>query len=146
MQLAAAVHLAGGGQGAFGGQCPAGADAAVKLVEIGLRPAVEQLLVIFDHLGHHGVRLAIETAIEQLCRIDEELIDGHSQPLGKPVERAGVRLLVAAENAANRADVQAGLPGHTGHRQPSGGHQTQQVFAGMNRHSRPLTQIWTYVY
>ena len=65
-QLAAAVHRLGGGEGAGLGQLAADGDAAEQLVEIGRRPAGEQL----------GMAVAID------------LGDGR---VGRPVERRGCR-------------------------------------------------------
>ena len=68
--------------------------------------------MFFDHLGHEGIRLAIETAIEQLGGIDEKLIDGHSQSFGQTVERAGVRL-VARPEGSPESSARAGRSART---------------------------------
>ena len=90
-----------------------------------------------NYFGHHGIRVPIEVAVQQLGRIDEELVDLHAQSVGQPMERLWVGLVATAKNAADRPLIQAGLLGHPADRPSPGSHQTQQVFAGVIRHTGP---------
>ena len=71
-------------------KAPPAPDAAVQLVEIGLPPAFEQVSFALQHLLDQRIGVAIEAAIEQLSRIDEELVHGNAQPFGQAVQGAWV--------------------------------------------------------
>jgi len=46
--------------------------------KIGLRPIMAKLPMTFEHFGYQRIGLTVETAIEQLRGIDEELVDLHA--------------------------------------------------------------------
>ena len=117
-----AIRLPGHRQNAFA-RGAALADAAVQLVEVAFGPAGEQLLVGFDDFGHDGIGLPIEAAVEQLRRIEKELIHLHTEAVGETAESADVRFVAAVENAADGPLVEPGLfrqrSGPTSRRRPS---------------------------
>ena len=81
----------------------------------------------FDDFGHHGIGLAVEAAVEQLRRIDEELVNLYAQSFGQAMERLGVRLIAAVENAPDGPLVEAGPLGHPAERQSPAAIRRSQI-------------------
>ena len=138
VQAAVAVHFGGRRGGPFGGQRAAGADAAVQLVEIGLGPAGEQLGTLLDHLGHDGIGLAVEVAVEELGGVEEQFVAGDAQALGQAVEGPSVGAEDPLEDAADGAAIQSGPLGHLVERPSQLRQQPPQVLPDVLRHGDPF--------
>lgn len=106
-QFAAAVRGGGVGEGAFFGQLAADADAAEILFKISGRPGGEDFGVAADDARGRRVGAVVEAG-RLFDGVDEQIIGVNAEPGGQFVERAGVGLGRAAEEAADRSLVELG--------------------------------------
>ena len=108
VDVALMVHGHDGVERPLPGQSAAGSEAAVKLVEIRLRPAGEQRPVAVDDLFDHRIGIPIEPAMRQQRRILKQLIRIHAQPGRQPMQRAGMRFINPRQNALERPFIEPG--------------------------------------
>src|SRR4051794_40064841 len=76
------------GQYSLFGQLAAGAEAAVKLIEIGLRPVAEKFRMLGDTAFDERVGCPIKSTRRHPRNRLEQLIDRNAQALGQLVQRA----------------------------------------------------------
>jgi hypothetical protein len=108
-------------------QLTAGAEAAVKFVEVAFGPVAEHFRMVGGTGFHERVGGAIELQWRDTANWLKKLVDRHAQTLSQLVHCAGVRIANAASEASDCSLVELGGGDHLFERQVVAGHNAAQI-------------------
>lgn len=104
--IAFGIHGLGGGEHAVFGQLAAGAEPAVEFIEIGFRPTGKILLMMRDDVFDERVGRPIELTRRIAARWPEQIVHRYTQATSQFVERAGVWIRCAPNQAADSTFIE----------------------------------------